>query len=420
MWIGYTLSRPFDQGRLLATLKAIIAGYVSGFRGLPRASWIIAGVVFLHTAGRMVTTFLAIYLASELHLTGAWIGAIIGSYGAGTIVGAFAGGRLCAVIAARTLMAASLLGSGLGYAMLSMAAAPSVFLMLLFATATLEGGFRPAMNFLLMQNVEAEDRTRSYALQQVALNLGFAVGTVAGGVLSLYQFLLIFWVNGATCILAAVAVYMWRGDEHIRSGNAQPGSLSVNISPWRDRQFLFVALAAVCYYAVFHQRLSTYPLYLVSVYLFDTAQVGLILAAQSVLIVAASVFVTDRLKAVDGRVVGAIGVFLLCVSFGLQPLSDMKVFAVALAMTMTMGEVLAAPALMGLVYGRASGRRAGEFLGIFLTMNNISRSLSPMLGLWAADAFGYAILWAMCAALGLVAAALLLRPPMAGFKHHQS
>lgn len=402
--------RSLGPMRLIWSPRSIVVGYLAGFRGLPSAGWMIAAVVFLNTAGRMVTTFLALYLAGELHLTSIWIGVIVGSYGAGTIVGALAGGRLCAVASPRILMASSLVGAGIGYLALLGATTPPVFLGLLFATATLEGGFRPAMNVLLMQSVKAADRTRCYALQQVALNLGYALGTILGGLISLFEFSLIFWVNGLTVIAAALIVYVWQ-DRKITSPDAD-GSVELTgaMSPWRDRRFLLLALVAVFYYAVFHQRLSTYPLYLVSAYAFDGAQVGFILAAQSVLIVAASVFVTDRIKAIDGRIVGAIGVFLLCVSFAAQPLSPLKGYAVTLAMAMTIGEILAAPALMGLVYARASGRRAGEFLGIFLSVNNICRALAPMFGLWFAEALGYTALWAICGACGLIGAGLLLAP----------
>lgn len=401
---------PLSHMRLAWSPRAIVAGYLAGFRGLPAAGWMIAAVVFLNTAGRMVTTFLALYLAGELHLTSIWIGVIVGSYGAGTIVGALAGGRLCAVASPRILMASSLVGAGIGYLALSAATTPPAFLALLFVTATLEGGFRPAMNVLLMQSVQAADRTRCYALQQVALNLGYALGTVLGGLMSLFAFSLIFWVNGATVIAAAVIVYAWQGRKLVRSDRDGPSELDGAVSPWRDRRFLLLALVAVFYYAVFHQRLSAYPLYLVSVYGFDSAEVGFILAAQSVLIVAASVFVTDRIKSIDGRIVGAIGVFLLCVSFAAQPLSPLKGYAVILAMAMTIGEILAAPALMGLVYGRASGRRAGEYLGIFLSVNNVCRALAPMFGLWSAEALGYSALWAICGVCGLIGAGLLLAP----------
>jgi len=63
--------------------------------------------------------------------------------------------------------------------------------------------FRPAMFVSLTTYAKPENRTRALTLVRLAVNLGFAAGPALGGLLIMgigYKGL--FWVDGATCILA--------------------------------------------------------------------------------------------------------------------------------------------------------------------------------------------------------------------------
>lgn len=395
---------------ILLRLQSVAVLYSDSYRGLPNVGWVVAGVVLLNTAGRMVSTFLALYLSISMQLSSTWIGLIVGAFGAGAIIGAIVGGRLCAKVSTHAIMIASLVGTSVGYIGLYFVNDPVAFMTVLFFGSCFEGAFRPAMNVVILETAKPSDRPRCYALYQVSLNLGYAIGAAAGGVISAIQFSLIFWVDGLTGFLAALCLLFW-GRRNIPSSPADPDEQpSRSGSPWRSPAFLILTVVAILYYLVLQQRLATYPLYLVTHYGFDSRGVGILFAVNAIMIGFAAVFVADRLKAVDHRLTAAIGVLLLCGGFAVLPFGDTQFFVFLAMIVMTVGEMLFLPAFMGLVYACADGKRAGEFMGILLSISATCRVVGPMAGIWIAESFGNKSLWAACGALGIIAAAFLFLP----------
>ncbi len=64
--------------------------------------------------------------------------------------------------------------------------------------------FRPANAAALAHYSEAENRTRSFSLNRLAINLGWSIGGGMGGILAEIDYDLLFWADGITCIVAAI------------------------------------------------------------------------------------------------------------------------------------------------------------------------------------------------------------------------
>src|SRR6185369_13043680 len=71
----------------------------------------------------------------------------------------------------------------------------------MFVIGSVGEGFRPANAAAIAYYSLPENRTRSYSLNRLAINLGFSIGPAIGGLLA---FKYLFWVDGITCILAAL------------------------------------------------------------------------------------------------------------------------------------------------------------------------------------------------------------------------
>src|SRR5436190_15064223 len=64
--------------------------------------------------------------------------------------------------------------------------------------------FRPANSTAIAFYSKEENRTRSYSLNRLAINMGWAVGSAIGGIIAKYNYELLFWVDGITNIGAAI------------------------------------------------------------------------------------------------------------------------------------------------------------------------------------------------------------------------
>src|SRR5450631_1460222 len=73
-----------------------------------------------------------------------------------------------------------------------------------FALSLVNEAFRPANSTAIAHYSKEENRTRSYSLNRLAINLGWAAGGAIGGVLASINYHLLFWVDGVTNILAMI------------------------------------------------------------------------------------------------------------------------------------------------------------------------------------------------------------------------
>src|SRR5437868_3471988 len=69
--------------------------------------------------------------------------------------------------------------------------------------------FRPANSTAIVFYSKEENRTRSYALNRLAINIGWAVGSGLGGFLAHIDYHLLFWVDGTTNICAAIIMWIF-------------------------------------------------------------------------------------------------------------------------------------------------------------------------------------------------------------------
>ncbi len=65
---------------------------------------------------------------------------------------------------------------------------------------------RPANSAAIAHYSDENNKTRSYSLNRLAVNLGWAVGGGLGGLLASINYHLLFWVDGFTNVFAAVLV----------------------------------------------------------------------------------------------------------------------------------------------------------------------------------------------------------------------
>lgn len=103
-----------------------------------------------------------------------------------------------------------------------------------------------------------QERVRAFGLLFWAANLGFTVSTVAAGVLVQQGYGILFWINAAASVLAALIV--WRHVPETRPSTPEATRRALLPVLLRDRLMLAMAAIHVVYFTMFLQTFSTLPL----------------------------------------------------------------------------------------------------------------------------------------------------------------
>ena len=384
-------------------MKKLLDLYLDAFRGLPREVWFLSAVLFVNRIGTMVLTFLTLYLTQELGWSLTLAGQVLSVYGVGHLAGAWAGGWLCDRVGALRIQFASLLLSGLGmFALEQLRSSFGVMIATLFIATTAES-FRPANGAALAAFSPPRLRTRAVALNRMALNLGFSVGPAVGGWLAMHNYSLIFWVDGATCILAALLLKgLFPESPKTAVEDTATATAAPELHPLKDWGFLAFLGLVVLLTLAFFQGWSTFPVFLNQFYGLAESQFGLLMTLNALLILAFEMLLTRRAEGFKPLSVVGAGTFLFGLGMVILLLGDSWPLAVISVVIWTTGEMLAAPAAGGWVANRAGPAHRGKYMGLYTMAWGLGFILAPTGGAWIYQHLGPTVLWLATGLLGAV------------------
>jgi MFS family permease len=382
-------------------LRSILAAYRQAFAGLNRSVWLLSLATLVNRSGTMVLPFLVLYLVKMRGFETMDAGVAIGLYGAGGVLGSYLGGWLCDRVAPRWVIAGSLALTGVGFIVLGrLTTQPSIFVAMCLLGLVGEG-FRPATSTALAAAAPPELRTRAFALNRLAVNVGMSLGPSLGGFLAMRSYDWLFLVDGGTCLLSSafllVAFHGGTATAAKPEVAAEPGR-----SPWKDGPFLvmmglFFLLALVTF-----QMVSTFGLTLRDLYGLREGQIGLVMAVNTVIIVAFEMILVHRVGAMDPLRLVGVGGCLFGLGFALLPFGSTFPYAVFAVVVWTIGEMLSFPLAAGAVANRAGDSNRGLYMGLFTLSFEGAWIFSPILGTWIYQTWGPKTLWLGCGAVGLV------------------
>ena len=408
----------------------IVGLYRQAYRGLPRRAWILFAVNLVNSSGAMVIFFLSLYLTRNLGLSPARAGQALSLYGVGSLAGAFLGGWLADRIGSITVQKASLTVCGILLVVLGQVRSIWGILPLLFGLALFAGMLYPANATSMSHICPPELQVKGFALNRLANNLGATIGPAVGGALALSDYRLLFWADGLTSLVAAgVFVLIWRGaglkgaagtldstggSESSPASMAAAPAIAKPRSPWRDRPFLLLMLIFLLWSAVFIQLLTTFPLYMRSVYGMAENRIGQLFAVNTLMIVALEMILMEKIRKYPLTRMINLSFILLGVGFGLIPLGRGFAFAAFAMAIVTFGEMLSMPLVTALIAGRADDTTRGRYMGMFSFSFSLAFIISPAAGTAIYERFGGDAVWIVCAAVCLLLAAAFsaLRPAL--------
>jgi MFS family permease len=366
----------------------------------PRQSslvWALTATHFVSRAGGVARSLLVLYLTQERGLSATTAGAVIAAVGVGDIGSQLLGGWLGDRIGRRNTMLVGFLGTAVALVALGSAQTLPAICVAAAGVGLMAELFRP-VGSAAVADLPARDRVRAYGSLFWAANVGFTVSTVAAGILVRYGYGILFWINAAASVLAALIV--WRHVPETRPTVEKATRRALLPVLLRDPMMLAMAAIHVVYFTTFLQTFSTLPLVMA-----DDGHgpetFSAMLALNGILIVVVQPIAVRLLDGRDTASVLAVSMLLVGVGGGLAAVVHSGAAVAGSIVVWTLGQI-GVSVLFGATFANlAPADLRARYMGIASTTWSVGAVLGPLLGTALLDHAGRTALWAACSATGL-------------------
>nr|WP_235324561.1 MFS transporter [Pedobacter lusitanus] len=260
--------------------------------------------------------------------------------------------------------------------------------------------FRPA-NFAAIATYAKEGtQTRSYSLNRLATNMGFAVGSAIGGIVASFSYPLLFVVDGSVSALSGLAILLLlpATAKGARKAVAEKIKGMQVRKPWEDILFvkflLLTTMLTTCFYLMFR----VVPLFYKEVWHINEFKIGLILGMNGLIIALFEMVMISRIEnkrsPIHYIVKGVLfigGAYIVLLLPGITPVT----VAVLSVLLFTIGEMFALPFINTFVMSRTNEFNRGQYAAGYTLSWSVSQVIGPSAGFYLAEKYGYNWLWIM-------------------------
>jgi len=376
-------------------LSATFHLYKKAYTGLSRNTWYLSLVMLINRSGTMVVPFMTMYCTLQLGFTIVQAGFIMALFGAGAITGALIGGRITDRWGFYRLQVASLLLGGsmfivMGYLKTYLSLCIGAFILSVFNES-----FRPANSAAIASYSLPENRTRSYSLNRLAINLGWAVGGTLGGIFASINYHLLFWVDGVTNIFAAFLLLRLLPPVKKTSVVQQQVQTPGDQSAYRDKLYLLFILLTIVFASCFFQLFSIQPLYFKQYWHLNERVIGLLMALNGVIIVVIEMVMVYKLEGTRPLMSFiSTGVLLVGIGYILTNLLPAHIMvAFMIIAIITIGEILSMPFMNSFWISRTNELNRGQYAAIYTVAWSAAQIVAPSIGSAIVENYGFTTLW---------------------------
>ncbi|MET7287736.1 MFS transporter [Streptomyces sp. NPDC005573] len=370
---------------------------------MPREFWWLWTTTLVNRLGAFVATFMALYLTLDRGYSASYAGLVASLHGLGGVVSSLGGGVMADRLGRRpTILVAQVCTAGavaaLGFVHDPVAIAAVAFLVGLASNAS-----RPAVQAMMADIVRPEDRVRAFSLNYWAINLGFAVSSMAAGFIAEFSYRAGFLIEAGMTLVCAILVFLKLPESRPAPAAKGTGGDSVGLGTvLRDGRYMAVVGLSFLVALVFQQGSVGLPVAMGRAG-FTPADYGLAVAVNGVLIVALQIPVTRFIEHRDPRRLLVVSSVLAGYGFGLTAFAgSVGVFALTVCVW-TLAEIVNAPTQTGLVVRLSPVHGRGRYQGMYSLSWSAAALIAPLMSGTVIDHLGADWLWGLCAAVGTVA-----------------
>ncbi|MBK9257079.1 MAG: MFS transporter [Saprospiraceae bacterium] len=389
--------------------KKLIALYTESFSGLSKEIWLLSFVMLINRAGAMVMPFMSLYLTSSLGFSLTDTGYILACYGTGSVLGAFAGGNLTDKYGFYHVQLYSLLVSAIALFVLIFLKTFISIAICVFLFSLISDMLRPANSVAIAAYSLPENRTRSFSLMRLAINLGFSLGPALGGLIAGYiGFKWIFLVDGVTCLWAAwlLVRYLPFKSQIKKAEPDKTIAVVKGLSAYNDPKYIGFIILVSLFAMVFFQLFTSIPVFLESKWGMTEIQIGMLMALNGLLIVVLEMPIVRYLENYKRiMILISLGCVLMAVSYiFLQTSFQGALLAILFVVFITFAEIMTMPFMINYAVSRPTPDRQGQYMALYSIAYGLAHIIAPLGGMYIADELGFSFLYTVMIGLSLLIA----------------
>ncbi|MEU0335714.1 MFS transporter [Streptomyces sp. NPDC006193] len=370
--------------------------------GLPRAFWWLWTSTLVNRLGAFVATFMALYLTLDRGYSASYAGLVASLHGLGGVVSSLAGGVMADRLGRRPTLLLAQTATAASVALLGFVTDPVAIAAVAFLVGMASNASRPAVQAMMADIVRPEDRVRAFSLNYWAINLGFAVSSMAAGFIAEVSYRAGFLIEAGMTLACAVVVFAKlpesRPTPAARRAEAHVGLGTV----LRDGRYMAVVGLSFLVALVFQQGSAGLPVAMGRAG-FSPADYGLAVAVNGVLIVALQIPVTRFIEHRDPRTLLVASSLLAGYGFGLTAFAGSVGAFMLTVCVWTLAEIVSAPTQTGLVVRLSPVHGRGRYQGVYTLSWSVAALVAPLMSGVVIDRLGAGWLWGMCAVVGTAA-----------------
>ncbi|WP_427920966.1 MDR family MFS transporter [Streptomyces sp. cg40] len=388
----------------LAALRRAARETVSG---LPREFWWLWTSTLVNRLGAFVSTFMALYLTLDRGYSATYAGLVASLYGLGGVVSSIGSGVMTDRLGRRPTLLIAQSSTAASVALLGFVRDPVAIAGVACLVGAASNASRPAVQAMMADIVRPEDRVRAFSLNYWAINLGFAVSSMAAGFIAEVSYRAGFLLEAGMTAVCAVVVFLKLPESRPTVAMDDDGGKSADSvglgTVLRDGRFMSVVGLSFLVALVFQQGSVGLPVAMGEAG-FTPADYGTAIAVNGFLIVALQIPVTRLIEHRDAKRLLVVSSLLAGYGFGLTAFAgSVGVFALTVCVW-TLGEMINAPTQTGLVVRLSPVRGRGRYQGMYTLSWAVAALVAPLMSGFVIDRFGAEWLWGLCAVVGTGAA----------------
>lgn len=387
--------------------------------------------------GRFVTSFLSMYLVSDMHVSAGMAGTIVSMYGFGGIFGCLYGGALSDRFGRPAMIVIGNLGSAAMLVLLAFIGNPWIMAIALLVYGAISSMPTPAVAAYVSDVVPFRKQKRAYSLQTWAANFGFAIGPIIANQLVKISYALMFYAEAAVLVFATILMIVFfkevglgkrpRGEvaparasqaAESAAGNAVEHAVKQTgesqrpqrFSIWRsyrracaDGALMSMVVLMFLYTLAYYQIVSGLPISMTQIGL-GTDEYSSLLTINGGLLCLLQIPAIGLFQRMSNTRVLVLGMSITAVGYAFQIGANSWVtFAIATVLW-TLGELGTFPIAATTVANIAPKDVRGTYQGLYNLVWSLSNAFSPLVGGWILNAFGSRVLWICCTVMFVIVA----------------
>lgn len=405
--------------------------------GLPLMFWGLWVTLLILWMGRFVTSFLSMYLVSDMHVSAGVAGTIVSMYGFGGIFGCLYGGALSDRFGRPAMIVIGNLGSAAMLVLLAFIGNPWIMAIALLVYGAISSMPTPAVAAYVSDVVPFRKQKRAYSLQTWAANFGFAIGPIIANQLVKISYALMFYAEAAVLVFATILMIVFfkevglgkrpRGEvaparasqaAESAAGNAVEHAVKQTgesqrpqrFSVWRsyrracaDGALMSMVVLMFLYTLAYYQIVSGLPISMTQIGL-GTDEYSSLLTINGGLLCLLQIPAIGLFQRMSNTRVLVLGMSITAVGYAFQIGANSWVaFAIATVLW-TLGELGTFPIAATTVANIAPKDVRGTYQGLYNLVWSLSNAFSPLVGGWILNVFGSRVLWICCTVMFVIVA----------------